>query len=148
MVYRELLTSCNGSQPKTDERNIRLEGAPMGFWGRLFGRERTNIRLAPERDWAVPVVGESHYQDVLQTLHQENGGEDDDALVIAELVPEDDNAFDPNAVRIDIGSTPLGTCRRKWPYNIAMQSVEPSADVARNSSAVSSCTTTRRHLLA
>jgi hypothetical protein len=79
----------------------------MGFWGKLFGFEQTGS-LAPGRGWIVPVVGESHYQDALQVLHQENGGEDDDAKVVAELVPEDDNAFDPHAVRIDIGSVTVG----------------------------------------
>jgi hypothetical protein len=79
----------------------------MGFLRWLFGFKRTSS-LAPGRDWVVPVVGESHYQDALQILHQENGGEDDDAKVVAALVPEDDNAFDSNAVRIEIGSHTVG----------------------------------------
>jgi hypothetical protein len=85
----------------------------MGFLRRLFGLERTSGRLVSGRDWVVPVVGESHYQDVLQVLHQENGGEDDDAKVVAALVPEDDNAFDPNAVRIEVDSHIVGHLSRE-----------------------------------
>ncbi|TFW55743.1 hypothetical protein CT676_39060 [Bradyrhizobium sp. MOS001] len=85
-----------------------LVGDEMGFLRRLFSLERTSIRLAPGRGWIVPVVGESHYQDALRVLHQENGGEDDDAKVAATLVPEDDNALDPDAVRIEVESTTVG----------------------------------------
>jgi hypothetical protein len=80
----------------------------MGFFKKLFGFERTSTRLAPGRDWQVPVVGESHYQAALQILHQENGGEDEDAEVAAALVPEDNNPFDPNAVRVEIDSQTVG----------------------------------------
>ena len=65
----------------------------MGFL--RFGFEQTSS-LAAGRDWVVPIVGESHYQDALQMLYRKNGGSDDDIIAIAALVPEDDNAFDPN----------------------------------------------------
>jgi hypothetical protein len=80
----------------------------MGFFKRLFGLGPGSHHLAPGRGWVVPVVGESHYQNVLQALHQENGGEDDDAKAVAALVPEPDNAFDINAVRIEIDSHTVG----------------------------------------
>ena len=45
----------------------------MGFLRRLFGFEQTSS-LAPGRGWIVPVVGESQYQDTLQSLYRKNGG--------------------------------------------------------------------------
>jgi hypothetical protein len=84
----------------------------MGFWGRLFGFEQTGI-LAPGRGWIVPVVGESQYQGALQTLYRKNGGSGHDIKVGAALVPEDDNAFDNNAVRIEIESCGVGYLPRE-----------------------------------
>lgn len=84
----------------------------MGFLRRLFGYKQTSS-LAPGRGWVVPVVGESHYQDVLEMLYRKNGGSGHDIKVSAALVPEDDNAFDPNAVRIEIESRGVGYLQRE-----------------------------------
>jgi hypothetical protein len=84
----------------------------MAFFRRLFGFKRASS-LAPGRGWVVPVVGESHYQDVLQMLYRKNGGSGHDIKVSAVLVPEDDNAFDINAVRIDIESRGVGYLPRE-----------------------------------
>ena len=73
----------------------------MGFWRRLFGFEHESS-LAPGRGWVVPVVGELQYQDALQRLYRKNAGSRHDIKVNAALVPEDNNAFDPNAVRVEI----------------------------------------------
>ena len=66
----------------------------------------------------MTVVGESHYQDALQTLYRKNGGSDDDNVkVVAALVPEDDNAFDANAVRINRIRS-VGYLIGRWLYSI------------------------------
>jgi hypothetical protein len=84
----------------------------MGFLRRLFGVEQASS-LAPGRGWIVPVVGESHHQDALEMIYRKNGGSGHDIKVSAALVPEDDNAFDPNAVRIEIESRGVGYLPRE-----------------------------------
>ena len=83
----------------------------MAFWRRLFGLG-PNTNLAPGRGWIVPVVGESNYQDVLESLYRMNGKVSHDIKVTASLVPEDGNAFDSNAVRVEIDSCCVGYLRR------------------------------------
>jgi hypothetical protein len=61
----------------------------------------------------VSVVGESHYQDTLQFLYRRNGGAGHDIKVSAALVPENDNAFDHNAVRVEIESCRVGYLPRE-----------------------------------
>ena len=91
---------------------IAFEGCEMGFLRRLFGFEPTS-NLAPGRGWIVPVVGESHFQDALQLAYRKNGGSGHDIKVSAALVPEDDNAYDPNAVRVEIDSRGVGYLPRE-----------------------------------
>ncbi|MFG3592267.1 hypothetical protein [Bradyrhizobium sp. RDI18] len=93
----------------------------MGFLGRLFGSKQISS-LAPGRGWVVPVVGEAQYQGALQTLYRKNGGSGHDIKVAAVLVPEDDNAFDTNAVRIEIESRGVGYLPREMAqqYRAAM----------------------------
>ncbi|QHO76287.1 hypothetical protein ACH79_30470 [Bradyrhizobium sp. CCBAU 051011] len=69
--------------------------------------------MRPGRGWVVPVVGESRYQDVLQMLYRKNGGSGHDIKVSAALVPENDNAADPNAVRVEIESRGVGYLPRE-----------------------------------
>lgn len=84
----------------------------MEFLKRLFGSRRAGT-LASGRGWIVPVVGEASYQSALQVLYRKNGGTGHDLKVSAVLVPEDDNAFDPNAVRVEIGSRRVGYLARE-----------------------------------
>ena len=84
----------------------------MGFLKRLFGFKQAS-RLAPGRGWTVPVVGEASYQSVLQTLYRKKGGTEHDTKVEAVLVPENDNAYDHNAVRIEIESCRVGYLPRE-----------------------------------
>jgi hypothetical protein len=84
----------------------------MGLLRRLFGFNET-ASFAPGRGWIVPVVGESHYQDALQMLYWKSGGSGHDIKVSAALIPEDDNAFDPNAVRVEIESRDVGYLSRE-----------------------------------
>jgi hypothetical protein len=84
----------------------------MGFLHRLFGLSQGNV-LAPGCGWTVPVVGESHYQDDLGRLYREHGGTEHDVKVEAVLLPEDGNAFDINAVRVEIRSCTVGYLERE-----------------------------------
>jgi hypothetical protein len=84
----------------------------MGFLHRLFGLSRANV-LAPGRGWTVPVVGESHYQKDLERLYRAHGGTEHDVKVEALLLPEDGNAFDVNAVRVEIRSCTVGYLERE-----------------------------------
>ena len=59
------------------------------------------------------MVGEPHYQDVLQILYRKRGNSGHDIKVSTALVPEDGNAFDPNAVRIEIESRGVGYLPRE-----------------------------------
>jgi hypothetical protein len=62
----------------------------------------------------VPVVGESHYQDNLERQYRKNGGAGHDLKVTAVLVPEHENNFDANAVRVDIEGQPVGHLQRQF----------------------------------
>ena len=85
----------------------------MEFFRRLFGFGPPTSSLSPGRGWIVPVVGESHYQDVLQRLYRSNGGTEHDIKIGAVLAPENDNAFDSNAVRVEIESRCVGYLPRE-----------------------------------
>jgi hypothetical protein len=85
---------------------------PMGFFRRLFGLGQLSA-LAPGRGWIVPVVGESHFQDAQQRLYCEHGSTEHDIKVDAVLAPEDGNAFDANAVRVEMGSCTVGYLQRE-----------------------------------
>lgn len=83
----------------------------MAFWRRLFGLDRS-AGLAPGRGWIVPVVGESSYQEVLESLYRMNGGAGHDIKMKARLVPENGNVFDSKAVRVEIDSCCVGYLSR------------------------------------
>jgi hypothetical protein len=93
----------------------------MGSLGKLFGLKQP-ASLAPGRGWTVPVVGESRFQTDLQTLYRKYGGTEHDIKVDAVFVPEDSNAFDANAVRVEIGSRTVGYLQRELAeqYRIAL----------------------------
>jgi hypothetical protein len=79
----------------------------LAFWRKLFGLE-PSTSLAPGHGWIVQVVGESQYQEVLESLYRMNGGVGHDIKVIAGLVPEDNNSLDSRAVRVEIDSCRVG----------------------------------------
>jgi hypothetical protein len=84
----------------------------MGFFRKLFGLKQANA-LAPGRGWIIPVVGESQCQNDLRRLYRKNGGTEHDIKVAAVLVPEDGNAFDANAVRVEIEPRTVGYLQRE-----------------------------------
>ena len=56
----------------------------------------------------INVAGESHYQDALRALTATDGSEPVRGDFEAVLVPESDNRFDPNAVRVEISGRQIG----------------------------------------
>jgi len=52
--------------------------------------------------FALPIVGESHYQEALEAICGPRSDEGEDRRVEARLVLENDNPHDSMAVRVDI----------------------------------------------
>ena len=68
--------------------------------------------LAGDGLYRIEVVGESHYQDVLEAIcggRTEDGADHD---CMAMLVPEPDSPHDRNAIRVDIGGRTVGYLSR------------------------------------
>ncbi len=88
----------------------------MGLFSWLFGSdegsstETLNITNGPGT-YGVEVVGESHYQEALESIC---GGRTEDGLEVeAFLVPESDNPDDSEAVRIEIQDQTVGYLDRE-----------------------------------
>jgi hypothetical protein len=109
----------------------------MSVWNRLFDKREDKARTEPEDlsrileppaqastppaqrpkmsedDFPTYVVGESHYQVALETIcgsKQEYGQATWTDEV--QLIPEDDNPYDPNAVRVEIEERQVGYLSR------------------------------------
>jgi hypothetical protein len=81
----------------------------MSFLSKLFGPKQDS----PTLDYGFDIVGESHYQDVLEKLA---GGRTEEGVAVeydARLVPERKNPYDPNAVRVDIKGQTVGYLSRE-----------------------------------
>jgi hypothetical protein len=94
----------------------------MGFFARLFGRDKALSPTLPQGDRVVlegpgtfdlPIVGESHYQDALERICGPRTDEGEDRPVEAHLVLENDNPHDPMAVRVDVGGLTVGYLSRE-----------------------------------
>jgi hypothetical protein len=68
--------------------------------------------LEGENAFRVEVVGESHYQDNLETICGPRKPEGEDLVVDAELVPEPGNPHDKNAIQVQIHGLTVGYLRR------------------------------------
>lgn len=85
----------------------------------LFGAEAPT-RQAPAiafdwpalGDYDFEVVGESHYQGALQSLAGDHGNRSPDKECQAVIIPEDNNRYDKNAIRIDIDGRTIGYLSR------------------------------------
>lgn len=85
----------------------------MGFFAWLFGRNPIR-EFSPERlGWTTEVVGELHHQADIEGQYRLNGGTDSPAKATATLIPEDDNEYDANAVRVEIGGRRVGYLARE-----------------------------------
>jgi hypothetical protein len=63
--------------------------------------------------FALPVVGESHYQETLQAICGPRSDDGEDRRVAARLVLENDNPYDSMAVRVDIQGQTVGYLSRE-----------------------------------
>ncbi len=93
----------------------------MGLFSRLFGSDESSSTITMQTaditngpgTYTVDVVGESHYQEALESIC---GGRNEDSQrqeVEAFLVPENDNPHDSNAVRIYIQDQTVGYLDRE-----------------------------------
>lgn len=81
---------------------------PCGPWGWAMPDDALVLKTGSRLD----VVGESHYQDSLEyaARHRSEGAQY--IACVAELVPDPNNEFDRNAVRIEIAGRPVGHLSR------------------------------------
>lgn len=70
------------------------------------------VELAGTGEFAVPVVGTSHYQSALETISRGGTGGAARGLFGAVLTPEPENPFDRHAIRIDIHGRTVGYLAR------------------------------------
>lgn len=93
----------------------------MGLFLWLFGSDTKPSKITMQvaditngpGTYDVDVVGESHYQEALESIC---GGRTEDGVrlrVEASLVPEDDNPHDSKAVRVYIQDQPIGYLDRE-----------------------------------
>jgi len=78
----------------------------------MLGSAKRKVRPPGPGPYAVPVVGESHYQGVLEGIcgGRTEGGVEEECE--AELIPEDDNRYDAKAVRVEISTQIVGYLAR------------------------------------
>ena len=90
------------------------EDDPSRPRARLTGHKPRGLPVTLHGSREVEVVGESHHQDDLLALtggRRRYGGVD--VGVVADLVPEPTNRFDPEAIAVRIGDRPVGYVRRE-----------------------------------
>jgi NAD-dependent DNA ligase len=68
------------------------------------------VPLQGDGSYAVPIVGESRHQEVLEELSASNRGTN---KVTASLILEDTNPHDPNAVRVEVNHKHVGYLSRE-----------------------------------
>ncbi len=84
----------------------------MGLFAKLFGKKQYSA-FAAGRGWTTNVVGELKYQDNLRSLYRSLGGTEHDVKATATLIPEENNKFDSNAVRVEIKGRAVGYLSRE-----------------------------------
>lgn len=90
----------------------------MGLLARLFGTQRQALpgeaepRFGPKVVERIAVVGESNYQPALRAICGTKVGEAVRFECFAALVPEPDNPYDSNAVRVEIQGKLVGYLSR------------------------------------
>lgn len=83
-----------------------------GFVRLMFGQARRKVQPPPTGDFAVPVVGESHYQRDIERIC---GGRTEAGVehpCEAFLIPEHDNRYDRHAVRVEVEGRKVGYLAR------------------------------------
>jgi hypothetical protein len=93
----------------------------MGFfsrlWRKLFDKEEaipTAIANLPgPGEYSFDIVGESYYQDVLESICGDRSRQSQSKIVEATLVHEDNNPNDNQAIRVSIQGKTVGYLSRK-----------------------------------
>jgi len=94
----------------------------MGFFNRLFGFGQSppgsppqglRTQLRGPGAFALPFVGESHYQEAIEAICGPRSEEGEDRHVEARLVLENDNPYDSMAVRVEIQGRTVGHLSRE-----------------------------------
>lgn len=76
--------------------------------GKAASIRHESIDLPHSGDFSYEIVGESHYQHVLESICGGRTEDGADMLVEAKLVLEDSNQYDNQAVRVDIEGKTVG----------------------------------------
>ncbi len=98
----------------------------MGFLAKLFGSEtksrpiETTMPVVQQKAslpgpglFAIDVVGELKYQEALESICGPRNDEGEDLETEAQLIHEDNNAYDSLAIRVDIGGSTVGYLSRE-----------------------------------
>lgn len=86
----------------------------MGFLSRLFGQKKKVVASLPgPGEFGVDVVGESKYQDALESICGGRKPKSQSKDAVATLVHEDTNPYDEKAVRVDIDGRVVGYLSRE-----------------------------------
>ncbi len=88
----------------------------MGFFSRLFGANVVG-RIKGPQTYSFDIVGESHYQQALESICGGRTDESREKRVTATLTYEDDNPHDNNAIRVDIDGEIVGYLNRELARN-------------------------------
>jgi hypothetical protein len=103
---------------RTTRIRSRMHGSEARIQTRMHGDEARNIsadivELKGDGSYSVEVVGESAHQSALEAIA---GGRTRDSArkhVDAVLILEDDNKYDPNAVRVEVAGKTVGYLSRE-----------------------------------
>lgn len=97
-----------------ETEEVTLPGPPRSTFDHGTAEVSVTFTTHNSEDFRLDVVGESHYQANLWRL-KGPGRKPKDGLSLfetAEIVPEDDNPYDENAVRVDIEEMVVGYLSR------------------------------------
>jgi hypothetical protein len=88
----------------------------MGFFSRIFGKRKVNkaiVDFSGPGTYRLDIVGESNYQSALEKICGGSTYEGQELIIEAVLVPEDDNPYDKNAIRVDMSGKTVGYLSRE-----------------------------------
>jgi hypothetical protein len=75
--------------------------------------DRKLVDFAPGRGWTIEVVGEAQFQENLEREYRAHAGTGHDVKAAAALIPDEENLYDRNAVRVKVGRRQVGFLSRK-----------------------------------
>lgn len=115
------------SKPSEETSPVTTERKPNPH--QYFGKPRPRI-VWREGSWPMEVVGESRYQDSLIKICGKYSREGREVHVRAMLLPEPNNKYDSNAIRVEINRKTVGYLPRDHAERITLQMKEDHIDFA------------------